>query len=98
MNMDSNAIFNRIELSFYSILVSCISRVNRVRDHFVKLLRFYYSPLPYNAETAIQINSDLDERQANNFGKIIIQTIIPFIIWMVLGFAAGFLIGLIKPR
>jgi hypothetical protein len=97
MNMNPNAIFSRIEIFFYSILISCMSAVNRIRAHIdhSETIPVQGTPDELNSSKIIE---ETPERSLN-FNLIYIwQSLIPLMIWMILGFAAGFLIGMINPR
>jgi len=97
MDLNSNGYANRIKIAFYSFLISVMGLVKR----------FQFSPEPLvnptlEAPTFVEENNSLTNQEISakpfgNFWTRISQAFISFIIWMVLGFAAGYLIGMIKP-
>jgi len=98
MNLNSNAIFNRIEIIFYATLTACMSGVNRSRVYIAHLVK-----IPDQVFVDEQVNSApiSNVEPVTNHGTpwtYISQALLPLAIWIVLGFAAGFLIGMLRPR
>jgi len=98
MDMSLNSFLNRVEIIFYSTLTSLLSVANRF--HPQEELQADLSFLPSTARdgsgfTEVQ---DTPDDPFIRIWKRLSQAILPIIIWMILGFAAGFLIGMIRPR
>ena len=97
MNINSNALLDHIEISFYSILTSCLSGANRIRGRVNRLQKTSHYPLNNEGVGTYLINSDIPEKSQISSWTNISQTLITLVIWMILGFAAGFLTGMLKP-
>ena len=98
MNINSNALLDRIEVVFYSVLTSCMSGVNRIQEDSTRMVKIYQYPINYEEADTFLVTQDIPEKTQNVIWESINQAIVTVIIWMILGFAAGFLIGMIKPR
>lgn len=96
--MKANAFFNRIEILLYSTLISAMSGINKLRTR-----------LQPSAALPAQPLTDIEAQppQANVQPKVSVLTLgwnamrealLPLLLWVILGFAAGFLIGMINPR
>ena len=97
MNLNPNALLDHIEISFYSILTSCLSGANRIRGSVNRLLKTSHYPLNNEEVGTFLINSDIPEKSRISSWTNISQALIPLVVWMILGFAAGFLTGMLKP-
>ncbi len=95
--MNPGGLVNRLEIALYSTLTSALSGFNHLRAK-VRRTNDPDDWLPAEDEA---LSKDLDE--PSNQKKIwlswetIKTSIMILVLWMVLGFAAGFLIGMIKP-
>ena len=98
MNMHSNAITDRIEIFFYSILISIMSGVNRIRARFPHQINNTNQPSINEAASTSNYVEELTESTMVNGWTYINQTVIPLVIWIIMGFATGFLIGMFVPR
>lgn len=98
MNTNSNTLVNRVEIVFYSTLISCMSGVHRIRARIENLANFPLQPSADEDATNLQLEDKLSERSLINSWTYVSQALIQLLIWMILGFAAGFLIGMIRPR
>jgi hypothetical protein len=97
MNLNSN-VFNRIEISGYSALTSLLGRIERLRELISRLSDKAQDPTEFTGEACL-VNSS-EQQSSNNMTRwaYFSQVFISITIWMILGFAAGFLIGLINPK
>jgi hypothetical protein len=96
--MDSHAFRNRIEIVFYSTLISTLSGINHLRAQIQHVFKFTIQP-SINSETDLaQLNDQTFERSLIYTLKYLQQFLVPLLVWVILGFAAGFLIGMIKLR
>ncbi len=96
--MNSNTFFNRVEILLYSGLISAMSGINHLR---AKIQHFSTLPVQYSPEEAIDptpVNEQIHPRSLTLNWKSIQQAVVSLIFWVILGFAAGYLIGMIKPR
>ena len=96
--MQKPAFFNRIEISFYSTLISLMSGVNLIR---AKTGEAVIDPVLGSSNTEVNpIGNDLDLPRISFFSrlKLFVDVITPLMVWMILGFAAGFLIGMLRLR
>ncbi|NJD58389.1 MAG: hypothetical protein C3F13_06685 [Anaerolineales bacterium] len=96
--MNTGGILNRVEIVMYSTLTSMLSGVNHLRG------------IP--GQSAASLNPPaqaVSEQQAHAFPQAqkfslsiiwdsIKEIVPPLFFWLVLGFAAGFLIGMVQPR
>ncbi|GEM_PF-1361303 len=95
--MNANTLVNRFEILFYTLLISIMSGLNRLRT---RVLPITTMPTEATGETMPgQLLIDKPAQpQAYSITWDSIQAIFaPLLLWAVLGFAAGFLIGMIKP-
>ncbi len=95
--MNSNALVNRLEVVVYSTLTSAISGMNKIRGKVDQSQAIREWP-DFSDET---INAG-DNATLKPEGRLIsleaIKTIvIALTLWLILGFGAGFLLGMIKP-
>ena len=95
--MNSNTVLNRIEILLYSSLISAMSGLANLRAHLQ-----HSTDLPAQPKT----NDDAEPTKPSDQGKArsltlslisIREALIPLFLWIILGFAAGFLIGMIHP-
>jgi len=95
MDQNSNAYLNRIEIIFYSLLISCMNIVRRVQ--------LLSDPIGGHTEQSLVeehisfTNKVVSNQSVSNWWTKLWQAIVTLIIWMVLGFAAGYLIGMVIP-
>lgn len=96
--MNANAFFTRFEIFLYSALTALMSGINHLRSKFQDGSS---SQFPSSAKTDFgQILLD-DQLKKGTFALAweTVKTVLPpLFLWIVLGFAAGFLIGMLKPR
>ncbi|OGO13291.1 MAG: hypothetical protein A2Y53_02630 [Chloroflexi bacterium RBG_16_47_49] len=98
MNLNSNAIFNRVEIIFYATLTACMSGVNRIRVYIDHLVKVPDQILLDEQVNSVPITDVEPEKNQITPWTYISQALLPLVIWIVLGFAAGFLIGMLRPR
>jgi len=95
MDQNSNAYLNRIEIIFYSLLISCMNIVRRVQ--------LISDPIESPAQQSqveehiSYTNKVVPNQYVSNWWTRLWQAFVTLVIWMVLGFAAGYLIGMIIP-
>lgn len=96
--MNSNAFFNRVEILLYSALISAMSGINHLRAQIQHLSIVPLQHSPVGEADPTQLNNQYQARSLLPSWKSIQQALLPLLLWVILGFAAGFLIGMIKPR
>ncbi len=95
--MDPSALINRLGISLYSTLTSVMSGFNHLR------MKVNEPPgsldwLPVEDKASMgKISYQGKLKSLWLSRKTIITFVLVLVVWMVLGFAAGFLIGMIKP-
>jgi hypothetical protein len=95
--MNSNAFFNRVEILLYSIVISVMTGINHLRAQFQHLSSIPIQHSPTEEADPTQQNDQLQERSLLMRWESIQQALLSLLLWVILGFAAGFLIGMIKP-
>jgi hypothetical protein len=98
MNLNSNALINRIEIIYYSILTTCLSGVDRIRGLNNRHLDTPQNPIRYEEQATFINTTDYPQKINISKWSDFYQALAPFMIWLILGFATGFLIGLINPK
>jgi len=96
--MNSNTFLNRAEILFYSTLISAMSGINHIRTQIEHLTT---APIQHSPDGDIDptlVNDQYKERSLLMHWKTIQQYLLQLLLWVILGFAAGYLIGMIKPR
>ncbi len=95
--MNSGALINRLKIAIYSTMTSAMSGFNHLKT---KVNR---SPdsldwLPVEGE-ALTSEMDYPATQKKHWlsWETLKTSVLVLVLWLVLGFAAGFLIGMIKP-
>ena len=95
--MNSNTFLNRVEILLYSSLISAMSGLSNLRAHLQ-----HSTDLPTQSEPnypAVPTKSP-DQVKGRSLTSSLIsirEALIPLFLWILLGFAAGFLIGMIHP-
>jgi hypothetical protein len=95
--MNTGSILNQVEIMTYSTLTALMSGFQRLRG-------IPQSIQPLNQSTQVLENPVGFENEfvhEHNLTKVwtsIKESVPPLFLWLVLGFAAGFLIGMVQPR
>ncbi len=95
--MNANTIFNQFEIFFYSTLTSAMSGVTHLRTSILDGSTADRQQVP-NVEIARIQQVDQPNRSFAFSWESIKVALLGLLLWMVLGFAAGFLIGMLSPR
>jgi hypothetical protein len=96
--MNSNTFSNRVEIFLYSTLISAMSGINRIRT---QIQHFSSIPVHHSSDgetDPTQVNEHYQEKILFMSWNSVQQALVPLLLWVILGFAAGYLIGMIKPR
>ncbi|MFZ2096562.1 MAG: hypothetical protein WAV05_07985 [Anaerolineales bacterium] len=95
--MNSNTLLNRAEILMYSSLISVMSGINHIKS---KILQAPSLPTrqPLDGEAATsQSYRQVLSRSMTEVWKTIEQVLLSLLLWAILGFAAGFLMGMLQP-
>jgi len=95
--MNSNTFLNRVEILLYSTLISAMSGLNHLR---AQIQHFSTIPIQHSPDGEIDpsvLHDQYQERSILMSWKSVQQAFLQLLLWMILGFAAGYLMGMIKP-
>ena len=96
--MKANAFFNRIEILLYSTLISAMSGINKLRTRLQPSAALPAQPLPDIEAQPPQVDFIPKVSVLTLGWNAMREALLPLLLWVILGFAAGFLIGMINPR
>lgn len=91
------AIVNQVEILLFSALTSVMSGMNTIK---VKIQPQLPGSVPYTMDweaDLAQLNDPPRESRLALAWKSFQQVLLTLLLWTILGFAAGFLMGMIKP-
>jgi hypothetical protein len=97
MSINTNAFTNRVEIIFYATLISFMSGLNHIRAHSDPVGNFPFQHTTDENVNSFELANELPRSLLVSGWRTIRQALAPLLIWTTLGFAAGFLIGMIKP-
>lgn len=96
--MNANAFLTRFKILLYSALTSVMSGIDQLRAKFQDVTTI---PAPHSmtgeSEQVVQ-NDQLTRGSLSLTWESIKVALLSLFLWIILGFAAGFLIGMLKPR
>ena len=95
--MNSNTFFNRVEILLYSSLISAMSGISHIRAQFQHFSSVSLHPSSDGETDPAQVMDHDQEKILFMSWNSIQQVLLPLLLWVILGFAAGYLIGMIKP-
>jgi hypothetical protein len=95
--MNSNTFFNRVEILFLNTIISCLSGINRLRVYSQSVPTVSIEVSPTVKTRSLRLKKVSKSKSLSLWWDEIYQVLVPLLIWALLGLAAGFLIGLIKP-
>jgi hypothetical protein len=96
--MNANGFFNRLEILLYSSLTSAMSGINDLRARLPHSTAIPAQPLSDVEAEPPQVNLAAIESTFALSWNSIKEALLPLVLWLILGFATGFLIGMISPR
>jgi hypothetical protein len=96
--MNANAIFTRFEIFLYSTLTSAMSGINHLRSKVQDVSSITAQPSATTDFGQILLDDELKKGPFALTWETVKAILPPLFLWIVLGFAAGFLIGMLKPR
>jgi hypothetical protein len=94
--MESTRLFNKLEIRMYSTLISLMSGIKRFKS--IDMLDADVVILP-GARAQVEASPVMTEalqKPASLRWQTIQQALLSVLLWTLLGFAAGFLLGMIK--
>jgi hypothetical protein len=96
--MNANAIFTRVEIFLYSTLTSAMSGINHLRSKVQDVSSIAAKPSTNSDFGQILLDDELKKGPIALTWETVKAFLTPLFLWIILGFAAGFLIGMLKPR
>ena len=96
--MESNSTTNHVKVFFYSIIISIMSWINRLRTRPEQMEIGTVQPYSGNGVSASTSIVGRSESIFKINWRNLSQVILSLTIWILMGFAAGFLIGMLTPR
>ncbi len=95
--MNSSVIRNRAEIMLYSSLISVMSGLNSLKSHILDQQTISEQAIVDDQAEAILRNEYIKENRFSLNWVAIQEAMPPLLLWLILGFAAGFLLGMIGP-
>jgi hypothetical protein len=96
--MNANTLVNRFEILIYSALISAMSGINHLRARILGSSTIQGQSYPHGETGDIHQIALPKSRSIALSWESFKAALLPLILWTVLGFAAGFLIGMLSPR
>lgn len=97
LNMNSISIFSKLEILLYSALTSLMSGIGHLKSRAQHLAIPPFLPRHSADQAPDSLNNHIAARTVSIRWDVIQQALLALLLWTVLGFAAGFLIGMIRP-
>jgi hypothetical protein len=94
--MNSESVVNKVELGFYSTLISILSGINRLIGVEQQISTPVPQPMPFLDDETTMLQSLVRPGTLTLRWQSFKQGILTLLLWVVLGFAAGFLIGMLQ--
>ncbi len=98
MSTIPNAIINRLEILIYSAFTSIMGGMHRIRAHFGHSINDPYQAPPSNTIESFPLIDQSHAKPAIKRSIYFSQVLLSVLIWITLGFSAGFLIGMLNTR
>jgi hypothetical protein len=96
--MNANAFITRFEIFLYSTLTYAMSGMNHIRAKLHEVTTMQAQPSAKTDFGEILLDDQQNKGPLAPSWETIKVILPPLFLWIVLGFAAGFLIGMLKPR
>ena len=94
--MKSLTLFNKLEILLYSTLISVMSGINHLKTQDQNISKSSVQPATEVSVDLAQTYDQLPERKVAVSWVSFQQSLLSLLMWVILGFAAGFLIGMIN--
>lgn len=95
--MNSTNFFNKAEIALYSTLISIMSGINQLKPHEKDMASYTKADISAAALAPTQVYVQPAGRNSAIDWEALQQSILTLLLWAVLGLAAGFLVGMIRP-
>jgi hypothetical protein len=95
MNSNSSTLLNHFEVFYNTILTSRFRRVIRFLGNENQQADDQHEPFVYEQYGTTSIELAASENTPISSGNVIYQAISTVLVWIILGFATGFLLGMI---
>jgi hypothetical protein len=96
--MNGNAFITRFEIIMYSTLTSVMSGMDHLRAKFQNVAVLPAPPTPNSEADQFVLDAQPQRGSFSLTLDSIKIAMFSLFLWIILGFAAGFLIGMLKPR
>jgi ABC-type nitrate/sulfonate/bicarbonate transport system permease component len=94
--MNSSRMLNRVEIMLYSSLISVMSGMNRIKGNVQHLTSLTTGQSVEGAMANGQVGNISTGKTLVQAWKTLEQVLVAMFLWAILGFAAGFLIGMLQ--
>ena len=98
MSTIPNAIINRLEILIYSAFTSIMGGMHRIRAHFGHSINDPVKLTSSNSEESLPLTDQSPAKPVIKRSIYFSQVLLSVLIWITLGFSAGFLIGMLNTR
>lgn len=95
--MNSSSLLNRVKILLYSSLTSVLSGMNRFRTHIQQEVTSSSQDAPDHESVSRPHILQMKGRSITRIWTTVEQILLSLLLWAILGFAAGFLVGMLKP-
>ncbi len=96
--MNENAFLTRFEIFLYSTLTFMMSGINHLRGKILDVSSISSQPSSKTDFGQILLDDQVKKAAFTPSMETVKTFLLPIFLWIILGFAAGFLIGMLKPR
>ncbi len=96
--MNSTTVTNKLEILLYSTLINVMSGINRLKSQSEDISVAPGREISKIASDMMGIQAYSGKRTALVNWDSVQQSFLTLLLWIILGFAAGFLIGMVMPR
>ena len=94
--MNSTTFINKLEILLYSTLISVMSGINRLKVRDQNFSKLPVQPITEANVDLVQTYDQLPEKKVSISWSSVQQAFLSLLLWVILGFAAGFLIGMVN--
>ncbi len=96
--MSIASVINKAEIQLYSTLISVMSGINQLKAGEAQIAKTIIPEMPVVSMTAVLDEPAAAGETTATKWDALEQTLLSILLWTLLGFAAGFLIGMIGAR
>jgi len=95
--MNSSLILNRFAIALYSALTSMMSGINQLRARILDITTLPKSLVNEDETKVVQDVEPIPQEATSSRWRSFQEALTSILLWAVLGFAAGYFIGMIRP-